>query len=195
MQQLLRICKLTNVLRSGGRRGSCSCTTSAASASCRWLQLLPEKISQEARGSSHVITGPVCCHASCFREFAFPRLLGKHLCLADAFRCLDLNVNQEIGPQARQQPEWTAQRAVWGCCYGSWQEWGVMFRGSGLATFREASTAVDALSRPSPSFRRRIRESMFWDLHLQRREVFRQARISFELLDLNRDGRCVARWS
>mmetsp|Transcript_54729 Transcript_54729/g.113104 ORF Transcript_54729/g.113104 Transcript_54729/m.113104 type:complete len:966 (+) Transcript_54729:161-3058(+) len=57
------------------------------------------------------------------------RLLGKHLCLADAFRCLDLNVNQEIGPQ----------------------EWGVMFRGSGLATFREA-------------------------------------RISFELLDLNRDG-------
>ncbi|CAJ1441484.1 unnamed protein product [Effrenium voratum] len=57
------------------------------------------------------------------------RLLGKHTCLADAFRVLDLNVNQKIGPQ----------------------EWGAMFRGSGLATFREA-------------------------------------RISFELLDLNRDG-------
>ena len=27
------------------------------------------------------------------------RLLGKHMCLADAFRCLDLNVNQKIGPQ------------------------------------------------------------------------------------------------
>ncbi|CAE7371357.1 unnamed protein product [Symbiodinium natans] len=57
------------------------------------------------------------------------RLLGKHVCLADAFRCLDLNVNQKLGPE----------------------EWGAMFRGSGLATFREA-------------------------------------RISFELLDLNRDG-------
>lgn len=57
------------------------------------------------------------------------RLLGKHQCLADAFRVLDLNVNQKIGPQ----------------------EWGAMFRGSGLATFREA-------------------------------------RMSFELLDLNRDG-------
>mmetsp|Transcript_1278 Transcript_1278/g.3297 ORF Transcript_1278/g.3297 Transcript_1278/m.3297 type:complete len:978 (-) Transcript_1278:49-2982(-) len=57
------------------------------------------------------------------------RLLGKHMCLADAFRCLDLNVNQKLGPE----------------------EWGAMFRGSGLASFREA-------------------------------------RISFELLDLNRDG-------
>ncbi|CAK9093749.1 Uncharacterized protein SCF082_LOCUS44092, partial [Durusdinium trenchii] len=57
------------------------------------------------------------------------RLLGKHQCLADAFRVLDLNVNEKIGPQ----------------------EWGAMFRGSGLATFREA-------------------------------------RMSFELLDLNRDG-------
>ena len=28
-----------------------------------------------------------------------PRLLGKHQCLADAFRVLDLNVNQKIGPQ------------------------------------------------------------------------------------------------
>ena len=27
------------------------------------------------------------------------RLLGKHQCLADAFRVLDLNVNQKIGPQ------------------------------------------------------------------------------------------------
>eukprot|EP00435_Cladocopium_sp_Y103_P074261 s88_g47.t1 len=75
------------------------------------------------------VTAPVNdeCNFS-LRSFR-KRLLGKHQCLADAFRVLDLNVNQKIGPQ----------------------EWGAMFRGSGLATFREA-------------------------------------RMSFELLDLNRDG-------
>lgn len=53
------------------------------------------------------------------------RLLGKHQCLADAFRVLDLNVNQE---------------------------WGAMFRGSGLATFREVQQryrSIEAIFRES----------------------------------------------